>query len=159
MPARNLCFIIITMNQLKVTCPNETSTMKVAEKLAGQLASGELVELAGDVGSGKTTFVKGLAKGLDSNDRVSSPSFALKNIYHGRLKLYHFDLYRLNEAGLMDHEIKDSLDDKDAVSVIEWAGVSSNVLPKTRITVNFEIIGENSRQLTITMPDFKEPEK
>lgn len=136
-------------------CPNEDSTKKVAEKLAVQLKGGELIELIGDVGSGKTTFVKGLAIGLESKDEVSSPSFALKNVYEGRLKLYHFDLYRLEGPGLIDHEIKDSLGEKDSITVIEWAEASSGILPKNRIKIEFIAAGEKSRKLKITMPKDK----
>lgn len=144
------------MSKLVVTCPEPQDTMKVGEKLARQLNGGELIELAGDLGSGKTTFAKGLAKGLDSNDEVTSPSFALKNIYKGRLDLYHFDLYRLEEPGLINHEIKDSITDSSVVA-IEWAGATSDILPTDRIVVEFFADGENSRRLKITYPDKQAP--
>lgn len=139
-----------------VTCPDEATTRKVAQSLAAHLESGSLVELIGDVGSGKTTFVKGLAKGLSSKDEVSSPSFALKNVYDGRLRLYHFDLYRLEEAGLISHEISDALNEKDSAVVIEWADTSSDILPENRIKIEFLPDTENSRKLKITYPDQKE---
>lgn len=149
------CSIITGMNQLVVTCPSDNDTLSVGEKLAANLKGGELVELTGDVGAGKTTLVKGLAKGLGSTDNVTSPSFALQNTYQGRLVLHHFDLYRLNEGGLMDHEIKDALEDNKAVSVIEWAGISDVGLPDNRIIVNFKVVDETTRQLTITLPEEK----
>ena len=136
-----------------VTCPDEAATRNVAEKLASQLGSGSLVELIGDVGSGKTTFVKGLAKGLSSKDEVSSPSFALKNVYEGRLRLYHFDLYRLEEPGLINHEITDALNEEDSAVVIEWANASSDILPKDRIKIEFIPDDETTRKLKITYPD------
>lgn len=142
-------FIIYWMNKLAVTCPKPEDTMKVGEKLAAQLKGGEFIELIGDLGSGKTTFVKGLASGLGSNDDVTSPSFALKNVYKGRLDLCHFDLYRLEEPGIINHEIKDSISDSSVVA-IEWAGASSDILPHDRIIIEFSSDGEHSRKLKIT---------
>lgn len=123
--------------------------MDVAEKLARQLRGGEVIELSGDLGAGKTTFVKGLARGLESKDKVSSPSFALKNLYEGRLNLYHFDLYRLEEPGLMNHELEEAINE-DSVVAIEWAGSSSDILPKDRISVEFMPEKDEARKLKIT---------
>lgn len=136
-------------------CPDESSTIKIAEKVAAQLKPGDFIELSGDVGTGKTTFVKGLAAGLNSKDMVSSPSFALQNVYNGRLKLYHFDLYRLEEPGLVMHEIEESIGDDKAVVVIEWAGIAKTILPDKRISVEFSLTGENSRKLKLSFPDDK----
>lgn len=141
------------MNSLTVDCPDETSTIKVAEKVAAQLKPGDIIELSGDVGAGKTTFVKGLALGLNSKDPVSSPSFALKNVYQGRLKLYHFDLYRLEESGLIMHEIEESIQDHNSIVAIEWAGIAESVLPAKRISVEFSLTGEHSRRLKLSFPD------
>lgn len=126
--------------------------MRVGEKLAQVLRGGEIIELSGDLGSGKTTFVKGLAKGLGSEDKVTSPSFALKNVYEGRLELCHFDLYRLEEPGLINYEIKDSLKD-DSIVAIEWAGKSSDILPSGRISVEFSSGKGQERKLKITYPE------
>lgn len=143
------------MNKLAVDCPDETSTIRVAEKIAGHLKGGELIELVGDVGAGKTTFVKGLARGIGSKDKVTSPSFSLKNIYNGRLGLIHFDLYRLEEPGLIANEIEDALSRDNSVVVIEWAEISSAVLPENRIIVSFYLDGENSRKLRVSFPEAK----
>lgn len=124
----------------------------MGEKLAQVLRGGEIIELSGDLGSGKTTFVKGLAKGLGSEDKVTSPSFALKNVYEGRLELCHFDLYRLEEPGLINYEIKDSLKD-DSIVAIEWAGKSSDILPSGRISVEFSSGKGQERKLKITYPE------
>lgn len=141
------------MNELVVTCPDESATVKVAEKIAGHLSGGELIELIGDVGSGKTTFVGGLARGLGSKDKVSSPSFALKNEYQGRLTLYHFDLYRLEKPGLINYEVEDALAENNSAVVIEWGQMVKDILPEDRIIVRFSSTGENSRRLKITYPD------
>lgn len=140
--------------QLLVDCPDEISTQQVGVKIAQQLKSGDLVELVGDVGAGKTTFVKGLARGIGSKDQVSSPSFALKNVYEGsRLTLHHYDLYRLEEPGLIEHEIIDSLEEPNTVIAIEWAELSDSVLPTDRIIIEFSLAAEDRRQLKITLPE------
>lgn len=142
--------------QLVVDCPDEISTQQVGVKIAQQLKSGDLVELVGDVGAGKTTFVKGLAHGVGSKDQVSSPSFALKNVYEGsRLALHHYDLYRLEEPGLIEHEIIDSLEEPDTAVVIEWAKISDAILPPERIIIEFSLVAEDKRQLKITLPKEK----
>jgi tRNA threonylcarbamoyladenosine biosynthesis protein TsaE len=138
------------MYEIVVTSPDEISTLQVADKLARQLKGGEFIELVGDLGSGKTTFVKGLAKGLDSKDEVSSPSFVLRNTYDGRLKLNHFDLYRLEEPGLIGHEIMDALDEKNSVTAVEWAGASEEVLPEKRIVVELTPVAADSRKIKIS---------
>jgi tRNA threonylcarbamoyladenosine biosynthesis protein TsaE len=138
------------MYEIVVTSPDEISTLQVADKLARQLKGGEFIELVGDLGSGKTTFVKGLAKGLGSKDEVSSPSFVLRNTYDGRLKLNHFDLYRLEEPGLISHEINEALDEKDAVTAVEWAGTSEETLPEKRIIVELTPVTAESRKIKIS---------
>ncbi|HEX5455915.1 MAG TPA: tRNA (adenosine(37)-N6)-threonylcarbamoyltransferase complex ATPase subunit type 1 TsaE [Candidatus Saccharimonadales bacterium] len=138
------------MHELVVTSPDEISTLQIADKLARQLKGGELIELVGDLGSGKTTFVKGLAKGLGSKDPVSSPSFVLKNTYDGRLRLNHFDLYRLSDPGLIKHEIKDALDEKDSVTAVEWAGATGEVLPEKRIIIELIPQKDDKRRIKIS---------
>lgn len=133
-----------------MTSPDEISTLQIADKLARQLKGGEFIELTGDLGAGKTTFVKGLAKGLGSKDEVSSPSFVLHNTYEGRLKLNHFDLYRLSEPGLINHEIKDALAEKDSVTAVEWAGASEDILPEKRIVVELTPGAGESRKIKIS---------
>ena len=107
-----------------ITTKSEEQTIKVAEKIANVLVKGDIVILQGDLGAGKTHFVKGLAKGLGSKDLVTSPTFTILNEYDGgRLKIYHFDMYRVNgkeeaeELGFEEYFDKNKL---DGVSVVEW---------------------------------------
>jgi tRNA threonylcarbamoyladenosine biosynthesis protein TsaE len=139
------------MNKLRIESRSEADTRKVAEKLAGQLNGGELIELIGDVGAGKTAFVKGLAKGLGVKGQVSSPTFALKNIYKGNLEVHHLDLYRLQEPGLIEHEIAEAQEDPNSVTVIEWAGIAEDVLPEDRVIVKFEVGEKEMRFLEISL--------
>lgn len=115
---------------------------------------GELIELVSDLGGGKTAFVKGLAKGAGSNDTVSSPSFTISNQYTaGDLTLYHFDFYRLHEAGILEAELAELFTDPKAVVIIEWADIVEQVLPAERLTIHIRPTGETSRQLSLSYPE------
>lgn len=140
-------------SEFKVECPGEEATKLIAQKLSEQLVGGEIIELIGDLGSGKTTFVKGLAEGLETSDDVSSPSFALHNIYNGRLKVHHFDLYRLGtDLGVIIHDIRDAISEPESIVIIEWAKVARKFLPKNRIIVNFYITTNTNRELKVKWP-------
>ena len=132
---------------------NEQETKDVATKIARQLKGGEVFELVGDVGAGKTTFVKGLASGLEVDDDVQSPSFTISRLYDARddLQLVHYDFYRLNDAGIMADELSEMVHDSKMITVIEWADIVEGVLPENRYTIRFESPSETSR--LITLPD------
>jgi tRNA threonylcarbamoyladenosine biosynthesis protein TsaE len=132
---------------------NASSTEQFAELLGRQFRGAELIELIGDVGAGKTTFVRGLARGLGSVDTVSSPTFTLKNIYAGRLSLYHYDLYRLHEDKLIKNELAEMFDDPQAILVLEWAVEVQTVLPGEHIKVEFKVTDETDRALRIAVPE------
>lgn len=117
------------------------------EKIGQMLKGGEVFELIGDVGAGKTTFVRGLAKGLGVTEQVQSPSFTINRVYDalGGKRLVHYDFYRLDDPGIMADELDEVLHDKQAVVVIEWADVVVNVLPRDRLTLRISADGEDSR--------------
>ncbi len=106
--------------------------------------------MIGDVGAGKTTFVSGLARGLEAKDKVSSPTFTVEQIYRGRLNIHHFDFYRLSQPGLIAHELQEALESPNSVVVVEWAETVRDVLPQDRIVILFEVVSEASRKLTIS---------
>jgi tRNA threonylcarbamoyladenosine biosynthesis protein TsaE len=109
-----------------------------------------MIELVSDLGGGKTTFVKGLARGIASNDIVSSPTFTLSNVYAGeKVALYHFDFYRLLEPGIMREELAEVLADPQAVTVVEWADIVRNVLPDDHLTITIMTTGETSRHYEV----------
>lgn len=144
------------MRGVIVTCPDEAATIQVGEKIADMVKKGGVIELIGDVGSGKTTFVKGLATGLGYEGDVSSPSFALKNVYEAMIKINHFDLYRLDAPGLVKHELEEAIEEEQSLLVIEWAESAEEVLPEGRITINFRLGPKESRELKIILPEVKE---
>ena len=137
---------------MNITTNSDTQTRLVAQKIGGLLRGGEVLELVGDVGAGKTTFVKGLAKGLGIGEDVQSPTFTISRVYDGRddLQLAHYDFYRLNDAGIMQAELAEVVRDPKTVTVIEWAAIVEGVLPESRITIEFIATSDEERQLTIT---------
>jgi len=116
------------------------------------LCGGEIIELIGDVGAGKTTFVKGLAAGLGIDENIQSPSFTINRVYNGHndIILSHYDFYRLNEAGIMSDELKEVINDRNTITVIEWGGAVSSILPDDRLSINITSPTENSRELVIS---------
>jgi tRNA threonylcarbamoyladenosine biosynthesis protein TsaE len=125
----------------------------LAERVGSKLKGGELIELISDLGGGKTAFVRGLAKGLGSDDTVSSPSFTISNQYQAdKLMLHHFDFYRLQEPGILLAELQELLGDPEAVVVIEWADIVEDVLPADKLTISIKPTGENSRAFSFSYP-------
>ena len=119
----------------------------------GQAVSGgEVLELVGDIGAGKTTLTKGIAKALDINEPVQSPTFTISRVYDSPrgLRLAHYDFYRLGEAGIMAEEIHEVTMQPQTVTVVEWAGAVERVLPADRLTARILAIDEQSRRVTLS---------
>jgi tRNA threonylcarbamoyladenosine biosynthesis protein TsaE len=137
---------------IEVSSEQETRTL--AEKIGRHLKGGEVLELVGDVGAGKTTFVKGLALGLAIDEDVQSPSFTISRVYDARdnLQLAHYDFYRLNDAGIMANELSETTQDPESVTVIEWADIVEGILPEHRLRISFTSPTETSRVLVLNGP-------
>jgi tRNA threonylcarbamoyladenosine biosynthesis protein TsaE len=143
-----------TVQTQQIVSASSDATLELAEQIGSNLRGGEVIELVSDLGGGKTTFVRGLAKGMGSIDAVSSPSFTLRNEYKtSQLTLYHFDFYRLNEPGLLGDELAEVLSDDSTVTVIEWADLIKDVLPDKRLTIQIKPTSETERQLTFIYPE------
>ena len=136
------------MNRTELTRAEE-ETHAVARQLAARLEAGDVVLLSGNLGAGKTAFVRGLAAGLGIDSReVSSPTFTLIHEYRGgRLTLYHVDLYRLDRAASTDLGLEE-MGVAHGVLANEWPERLSHSMPGA-ITVKMEIAGESSRRITI----------
>lgn len=131
-----------------VVTESEEQTAAVGERLAGNLGPGDVVLLFGDLGAGKTAFVRGLARGLGaSGDDVSSPTFTLVQEYAGRIQLFHVDLYRLEPAEVDDLGL-DELVAGDGVVAIEWAERWKG-RPDDVVEVGIEDLGEDTRRIRI----------
>ncbi|WP_298824815.1 tRNA (adenosine(37)-N6)-threonylcarbamoyltransferase complex ATPase subunit type 1 TsaE [uncultured Planococcus sp.] len=125
--------------------PEETEAF--AATLADLLEPGDLLTLEGDLGAGKTTFTKGLARGLEIQRMVNSPTFTILKQYSGRLELNHFDVYRLENS---DEDIGfDEFFSSEAVSVVEWARFIEEYLPKERLEITINRQSEQGRKLTL----------
>lgn len=124
-------------------------TLKIGEGLAKSLKGTEVIALFGGLGMGKTALTTGIARGLGSNDSVSSPTFALVNEYHGKYNVYHFDMYRISSwDDLYSIGFFDYLD--TGVLVIEWSENIENALPPEYIRITMEKgNGENERIITV----------
>jgi len=128
---------------------SESDTLAVARQLAATLRAGDVVLLSGDLGAGKTVFVRGLAQGLgiDPAD-VSSPTFTIVHEYRGgRLALYHADLYRLERAAADEIGLEE-MGVQDGVLAIEWPERLAHPLPAA-VAVTIEAIGEQTRRIEI----------
>lgn len=119
--------------------------------IGAALRGGEVLELIGDVGAGKTTLTKGLAEGLAISEPVQSPTFTISRVYAARdgLHLHHYDFYRLGEAGIMAEDVNEVMHDPAAVTVIEWSGAVSDVLPADRLQISIHATDENERNVTV----------
>jgi tRNA threonylcarbamoyladenosine biosynthesis protein TsaE len=135
--------------ELQSLSPGETRAL--AARLGGLLAPGDLVALRGELGAGKTEFVRGLATGLGvAADQVASPSFALAYEYEGRLTLVHLDLYRLADlAPEFLPDLEDYLGGPQVIAV-EWAERLKDLLPPDYLEVVLTITGESQRQIRLT---------
>lgn len=136
------------MNVNIKTISSSEDMISFGQELGNSLKGGEIIELIGDVGAGKTTFTKGLAKSLGITDEIQSPTFTISRVYEGsKNNLVHYDFYRLNDAGIMAIEMQDVIDDPNNITVIEWGEPVREVLPKKYITVKIKIISENIREV------------
>ena len=128
---------------------SEEETQGLARDLAATLKAGDVLLLAGDLGSGKTVFVKGLAEGLGVDPReVSSPTFTLLHEYRGgRLTLYHADLYRLDKTATSDLGLEEA-GVRDGVLAIEWPDRLAHDIAGARL-VRFELVDDHTRKITI----------
>ena len=120
-------------------------TLELEENMESEKFPGMIICLNGELGSGKTIFVKGFAKALGIKENITSPTFNLVKEYDGEAKLYHMDVYRLQDdcesVGFDDYF------DGEAISIIEWSEIICDCLPSERLDINFSIIDENTRVL------------
>ena len=124
-------------------------TEEIACDFAKILKPGDVVALCGDLGAGKTAFVRGLTSALGGNGKtVSSPTFSLVNEYDADIKIFHFDVYRLENAGIDELDWLDDYLFNDGVCLIEWAEYVLSVLPKPYYRVDIEKISEAERIFT-----------
>ena len=133
-------------DELALESNGPEDTRAIGERLGGLLEPGDVVLLQGELGAGKTTFVQGVARGLGFEGAVSSKSFVLLGEYAGRVKLYHADLYRLEDPEQVFDLALDEVS-ADGVLVVEWPERAQNTLADEHLLVQFEVEGEDRRVL------------
>jgi len=144
--------IVDATERSEFTSHSPARTRELGQRLAEVLLErgGGLVCLFGDLGSGKTTLVKGLGKGLGIEDPIVSPSYLLLREYKGKLPLHHIDLFRIeSEEEFIEAGLEDQIVDPDGVVAIEWAGRVERILPVGRFDLKFETEGEETRKITL----------
>jgi tRNA threonylcarbamoyladenosine biosynthesis protein TsaE len=137
---------------LSIITRNEEETVALGRRLGYLLKAGDFIALEGELGTGKTRFVQGVAAALevDPAEPVTSPTYAILHIHGGRLPLYHFDFYRLvgdedaAQLGLAEYFYS------DGVSLAEWANRLHSEMPTERLTITFSHLGEDKRRISFT---------
>ena len=135
---------------MKYVSESESDTYKIAAEFSGTLKGGEIVLLGGELGAGKTAFVKGLAAALGITDEITSPTFTLMNTYKGTLTLYHFDVYRLHNgeeayaAGLTEF-----FGEAGSVSCIEWWENITDAIAGNVIKIKIDYLGDEKREIEL----------
>jgi tRNA threonylcarbamoyladenosine biosynthesis protein TsaE len=123
--------------------------------LARVLEKNDVVYLTGELGAGKTTLVRGIARGLGYTGRVTSPTFTLMNIYAADIDIFHFDFYRLQGNDLADLGLEEYLE-KEGLSLVEWPQVADNLLPSEALLVNIELVEEDYERERLVMVTAKD---
>lgn len=142
--------IISGVNRLKTfewRSSSAEETDAFAERLGSLLKAGDVLTLEGDLGAGKTTFTKGLAKGLEVKRTVNSPTFTIMKEYQGRLPLYHMDVYRVEDE--FEDLGFDEYFNGDGVCVVEWAHLIADQLPEERLELSINYVGEQARRFEL----------
>lgn len=130
------------------TTKSPVQTQALGRRLAAALGPGDVLALCGDLGTGKTTFVQGLARGLRVTESVTSPSFVLVREYAGRLPVYHLDLFRLDRVDDLSAIGYDEYVAGQGVTVIEWAQKMPQALPPDYVELTFAVTGASARTIT-----------
>ncbi len=131
----------------KITSTCEDDTIELAQNIESEKFPNMVICLEGDLGSGKTLFTKAFAHSMQVEDNITSPTFNIIKEYQGDMKLFHMDVYRLNE-------VKEDLGipeyfKKRGITIIEWADLIPELLPKNRLEVKFKTIDENTRLIVL----------
>jgi tRNA threonylcarbamoyladenosine biosynthesis protein TsaE len=137
---------------LTIISKNPTETIFIGKIIGEHLTSGDIVALIGELGTGKTCFTQGIARGIGVPEKyqITSPSFTLINEYRGRVSMYHFDLYRLKgPLDLVDVGYEEYISG-NGISVIEWADKINNILPDKTVFISFTYVNETERKIAIT---------
>mgnify|MGYP005607348039 FL=1 len=135
------------MNEIIFKTHSPEETARIAYQIGEAVTQGTVITLEGDLGAGKTTFTKGLAKGLGIERNVNSPTFTIIKEYKGRLPLYHMDVYRVEDA--FEDLGFDEYFEGQGVTVVEWAHLIEDQLPSELLSIQILYVGENERKIVL----------
>jgi tRNA threonylcarbamoyladenosine biosynthesis protein TsaE len=135
------------VNVARALTRSADATIDLATRVGALLAPGDLIVLAGDLGSGKTTFAKGIGRGLGVPEPIVSPTFTIVREYEGRLRLVHVDVYRLDHVQELNDLGLEELAGRDAVTIVEWGDVIAAFLPSERLEVRLEAKADDNERL------------
>lgn len=145
-----------TVRTWQTESSSSNATYELGERLGSVCRGGEVFLIVSDLGGGKTTFTKGLAKGLGSSENVTSPTYTISRVYKCRdgLFLHHFDFYRLQEGGMVAHDLSEIINEPEAVVAIEWGDVVRNVVPDKAVvvTINRTADHDDHRLISFSYP-------
>ena len=134
----------------KIIVNSEVETQKVANMFSEIINSGDIIALSGNLGTGKTFFVKSFAKCFDV-DNVTSPTFAIVNTYNGKLKINHFDFYRIKKIEeLYDIGFEEYLFNNSSITIIEWAEMFEEILPENIFRIEILHLENSKREIRIS---------
>lgn len=134
---------------MKIITGSEEETLRVGFLIGERLKPGNVINLNGDLGAGKTHITKGIAKGLGVDDYITSPTFIIVNQYEGRIPLYHFDVYRINDIDEMYELGFDEYLYGNGVCIVEWGKIVEELLPDYSIRIDINKIDDNTREIVI----------
>ena len=137
-------------NVLSFKTNNADETEELGLRIGKSLKGGEVIAMEGDLGAGKTTMTKSLAKGLGIDEHVTSPTFTIVNEYEGRLKLFHFDVYRIGDIEEMYDLGFEEYIYSGGVCIIEWSNLIEEILPADRINIEILYLDEGKREVIIS---------
>ncbi len=128
---------------------SEIETVKHAKEFASQLHPGSFVALYGDLGAGKTQFVKGVCQAFGVKEIVNSPTFTIVNEYHGTLPVFHIDLYRIKDVDEIIGIGFDEFIESEGICLVEWAEKLDGIVPKERYDVKMSVVDDSTREIIV----------
>ncbi len=135
--------------QKELISESADDTIKLGIELGKNARPGDVFALRGDLGSGKTLLAKGIARGMGIEEEITSPTFALLEIYESEPELYHFDLYRIETPAELDQLFFEEYWEGEGISIIEWAERAGNRLPKNTMHIYLKYLDEERRSIRI----------
>ena len=146
---------MIMVANFDISTPEKMTELGYA--LCRNCKGGEVFILISDLGGGKTTFVRGMARAIGEEDSISSPSFTLQNTYIGKnMTIEHFDFYRLDNPGIMTYELEEAIRQPNTIVAVEWPGIVLDSIPKDSITLNIKQSDKALRHVSVEVDSVHE---